>query len=137
METNNVAPIREVKVNLMFAAKSQPISYGDFATRLEMPKKGLNRGLEHDLCRSLAEVTDQCIERGLPLFPLMVVRKDTGMPGRGVDEALVAAGIATKAELADPKKRAEVISLEQERVRQYCQLAANDEKLVVRLLLPK
>lgn len=135
MNTNNVVSNREVKLHLMVAANGEPISYGDLVTRLEMSKQGLNRGLDHDLCRSLMDVTKQCIERGLPLFPVMVVRKDTGMPGRGIDKALEELGIATKAELADPKKRAQLIALEQERVRQYCKLAANDEKLVARLLI--
>jgi predicted ArsR family transcriptional regulator len=135
MDTKNVVSMRERKLLLMLAASGNLMSYSDCATRLEMSKEGLYRSLDHDLYRFLADVMKQCSERGLPLFPLLVVRKDTGMPGRGVDKTLEALGIATKAELADPKTRAMLMAAQQERVRQYCRLAANDEKLVARLLI--
>jgi len=111
--------VQQTKAHLMLAATEDLINYCDLAARLGMPKRGLNRGRDSLLGRCLAEVTKQCVDRELPLFSVLVIRKDTGMPGRGIDAAFEAAGVATKAELADPQKRAQVVAREQDRARSY------------------
>lgn len=115
-------------------ARCGTITYKELALLLGIPTTGLNCGQRSELQRLLDLLIVICIKRKLPLLPLIVVRRDTGQPGLGIEPVLRALGIATDADLADPVERAKLVRVEQQRAFYYCLNAANDDRFVIQAL---
>ncbi|MCW5669387.1 MAG: hypothetical protein KIT86_06975 [Hydrogenophaga sp.] len=122
---------RAVLILMAIAAQGATITYKDLALLLGLPITGLNCGQRSELQRLLDLLIVIGIKRKLPLLPLIVVRRDTGQPGQGIEPVLRALGIATEADLADPVERAKLVKVEQQRAYYYCQHAANDNRYVI------
>jgi len=125
---------RAFLILMAMAAQGETITYKDLAFLLGLPSTQLNCGQRSALQRLLDLMIVISIKRNLPLLPLIVVRRDTGQPGVGIDPVIRALGAATPAELSDPKTRLEFVRVEQQRAFNYCRHAANDDRFVVRAL---
>ena len=58
------------------ASKSQTITYGELSTRVEY--------YPHLLSHPLGQIEDYCRDNGFPNITAIVVRADTGQPGKGI-----------------------------------------------------